>query len=381
MTLTFDEARVAVTQETGQPTKPVGFEGPDRYLVTPDVDYRDIVFNDSVTTVGKETGVVATEHYEREEMAQWSRVESSLTAAAPKAKKTKTGNPAQARIPKGNGKRSGRWTPMVSGILQELVDKGYWVDPMTEQYGLPYKLEPDLFQQESQKWATAQQTLDEDQIEAMEGMAQEMSDVVQGNPIAVAVEGEVLEEILRDGRMVGYNEVHPEAGGPLAQKGMFYGANRESYERSAGVPEGEYPISGYILDDRYADEQLIRGAYGEYKIVLNDAAKRRSTVTYGDSMDYELEMMPIGKIDSATMDEHIRSGLNQPLMVGLGGNPSDSMWDELGKPYIEAQIHGGVSLGDIDFVIVPSESYSFTSDHEGIMQALDAAGIRWEMGD
>jgi len=380
MTITFDEARVAVTQETGQPTKPVGFEGPDRYLVTPDVDPRDVVFNDSVTTVGKETGVVVTEHYARDEMAQWPRVESSLTAAAPKT--SKKGNPKQARVPRGNGKQSGRWTPTVSGILQELVDQGYWVDPITEQYGLPYKLEPDLYQQESYQWAVASQNLDADQVEAMEGMAQEMTDVALGNPIAVAVEGDVLEEILRDGRMVGYNEVHPEAGGPLAQKGMFYGSNRESYERAAGVPEGQFPISGYIMDDRYADEQMIRGAYGEYKLVLNDAAKRRSTVTYGDSMDNELEMMPIGKIENATMDEHIRSGLREPLSIAQGGNPPDSMWEALeGQYYIEAQIHGGVSLGDIAFVIVPSESYSFTSDQEALMKALDAAGIPWEMGD
>lgn len=75
--LTFEEARATVTAETGQPTQPVGFEGPDSYLVVPDVDAREIVFNDTVITVEKESGMVRTERYRPADMGAWPRVEGA----------------------------------------------------------------------------------------------------------------------------------------------------------------------------------------------------------------------------------------------------------------------------------------------------------------
>lgn len=140
----------------------------------------------------------------------------------------------------------------------------------------------------------------------------------------------------RDGRMKTVHEVG----------GKFEGYNegRRNYEREvmgldSDTPVEDLPVYGYIGDIETAD------AYGPIAVKLKPETRERTTATVGDSLNglvqpYGVEQLP--ELDDDQLMSNIYGATNTHNYLAQG-----SIFD-----YMEAQVHGGVSLDDIESVTI-----------------------------
>jgi len=125
-----------------------------------------------------------------------------------------------------------------------------------------------------------------------------------------------------------------------------------------GVPEDiephERPIYGYWSDADGEHDKSGLEYYGGVAFMLKDDVRDRSTVTFGDSLDSELPGSKLDKLNIVSME----------INEGLVGRDNFS--------YIEAQVHGGASIDDVEEVIISDyamgkiiKTYNAATDHQG----------------
>lgn len=123
-----------------------------------------------------------------------------------------------------------------------------------------------------------------------------------------------------------------------------------------GIPRGsrpeDYPIYGY-LDPKDGPPGATYhgvGQYGYVRLTLKDQVRNRTTFTVGDSLGTNLAPQPV----------------NKPSLLSVGSYQFDnidrsSAWATTQKvSYIEAQIHGGVTVRDIAQLDVPADANADT---------------------
>jgi uncharacterized protein DUF4157/uncharacterized protein DUF3626 len=131
------------------------------------------------------------------------------------------------------------------------------------------------------------------------------------------------------------------------------------------------PIYGYLS----GTQELTTAQYGDVVLELKPAVRARTTFTFGDSLDETARgMQPNVAGEPLTRPTALAAQTGtDPLQLGsladvrAGAAPR--------RVYTEAQVHGGVTLGDIQEVVftngvIPSAD---------VRAALEAAGIRWRM--
>lgn len=194
------------------------------------------------------------------------------------------------------------------------------------------------------------------QAEAAAALAEDLAN----RPIAVRVKESSLSAILDSG---GFRNVEDTGqSGSLGGKTSAYRTRRKRAEAmlfgiAENAPGSDRPIYGYVpAGIEKPEEHGFLAQYGDIQVVLKPAMRDRTTVTVGDSIDMDALPSPI---DAPTWESfngaaHMTSGLHL--------DPT-SIYD------VEAQIHGGVSLADIDEVAfngpVPA----------ALAKRLDALGI------
>ncbi|MDJ0404025.1 hypothetical protein QNA23_11075 [Rhodococcus erythropolis] len=201
-----------------------------------------------------------------------------------------------------------------------------------------------------------------------EGLAQ----FVEGKHVAINVWEYDLEQILNSGRYMSQRDPDSEGSG-----GTFNPEYREVVE-NAWFGEHEAPPNyGYLRDPGGA----LSGAdfYGDIAIVLRDDVRDlRSTTTVGDSLNDEQQVFPgplhdPGRFSAApSLAAMFDSSDAYAAYLNRGVDPieQDGFYRD---NYVEAQIHGGITLADFDHIV-------FTSEPEPATQTLLASkGIRWEM--
>jgi hypothetical protein len=140
--------------------------------------------------------------------------------------------------------------------------------------------------------------------------------------------------------------------------------------------------AGTYKDIVEGDDRLSQ--YGRIQVVMKDSVKDKSTMTVGDSLDQrgETAPTPLSNIGADSIPNFggdrrvdpsapMYGGLNRAGLYGdiLANDwPPDSFKQ---SSYYEVQIHG-LQVADIHHVILPSKS-------KGLTDALDAAGITWEV--
>jgi hypothetical protein len=198
---------------------------------------------------------------------------------------------------------------------------------------------------------------------------------LKDNPISVVVPEEVVDSILDDGRLKSIFETP-------GFKDDEYLDYRSVYERTAfgyddNTPIMNRPISGAVLPAQQNTEafQNFGENYGSTQIVLKDSVKDRATYTIGDSLDTFQRPTALGEkfprsidlLNTASSAQRTRANENTNMF-------SDPKWHT--SRYIEAQVHGGISLKDIDKIIFHSPMYV---DMEAMTNRLNDMGISWEV--
>jgi len=202
-------------------------------------------------------------------------------------------------------------------------------------------------------WVTSKVTkmLEPEELES--AMAQ-LKAMTEGKPVRLAIPSTVLQEyVLPEGRFKNQHETGT-SGGTL-DPSLRLEAERNVF--GFGLTKPKYcPIYGYI------DSPLGDGSqYGDVVVVFKPHVRKMTTVTVGDSfanmLKLEVSPSPIENLGPACLD-----------------HAYDRKSRTLQGDYIEAQIHGGLTLDDIDFIDL---SHVYSDYKESIIPMLDARGIRY----
>jgi hypothetical protein len=208
-------------------------------------------------------------------------------------------------------------------------------------------------------------------------VAGELKELLAGKPIAVRVRDEgALRGILDGGRFKTQYEGVQRALGLGTEIG-----HRRLGEQILGIPAGtrpeRRPVYGYVaiggvepalsggrkipgIREREGQEDVL-SAYGEVQVVLKPGVRARTTVTAGDSLD-EISFArptPVDDPGAESLGFRTLESLTRPGFTRIG--------------YVEAQVHGGVRVDDIEEVVFPGQPAAST------IAALDRRGIPWRV--
>lgn len=202
----------------------------------------------------------------------------------------------------------------------------------------------------------------------------------QKQDLWIAAPEHVISDILRAKRFKTGYETKRQASSVSKKK---YMEERKKYETEImGVPEDvkkqERPVSGYV-----GETPSIRVAqqYGVFQFKMKPQVKGRATVTFGDSLDGQLRPIEMSKLHEANADQvvlaraHVFSFTREWVDVvklkndivkfddpglmdkhdhdrALGMYKKLTTGDDTSFGYNETQIHGGVSMDDVEEIVV-----------------------------
>jgi len=185
-----------------------------------------------------------------------------------------------------------------------------------------------------------------------------MEKFLSESEVSVRTPTEVVEFILKSGRLKNQHET-------TTSRGTYDPTYRQEAESKAFNIEvreepGSYPIYGYMSHPSNPETARM---YGDVEFVLKSSVRDRTTFTVGDSLSnfaYDnVGATPVNKPGKMSWDRNARYVYeNQLNRVG----------------YVEAQIHGGISLADVDHVVMHTRSAAISYYYRATA-ALEAAGI------
>jgi hypothetical protein len=237
-----------------------------------------------------------------------------------------------------------------------------------------------------------------------------VDDVRQG-PLYLAVTPQNLKKILEEKRFKSQFETGTSGG-------FFSPDTRRAIEdKYMGIPKDTpdelRPIYGFQLGEGEGDEVTRSGAakgYGTIVVKLKDDVRGRTTMTAGDSLDHQLYGIPVD--GEVTRERHLaaaRRDYSQIWDLAKQGAMAEIVEDVLGgfydwvEPYEdiiaagasphynEIQVHGGLTLDNVEEVIYPSDwtqqellnptwsdvDYQVAADaRKAIIALLDEANIK-----
>ncbi|WP_416564475.1 hypothetical protein [Nocardia testacea] len=216
-------------------------------------------------------------------------------------------------------------------------------------------------------------------------MEHRLRELFAGKDIAIRISSDGLAGVLERGRFVTAVDIsHPDSNvvrSRIALHKDCFGYDRE-------YPPELRPVSGYV---RILGEQAsgvggkdALSRYGDIQVVLRSDVVGRTTACVGDAVTERMYTRPSPLLDPSAWSfgivPHGRADTEFGYIRSLGALTGiDRKYDSpefLGSRYVEAQVHGGVKVSDIDHVIFPSEPSSeliekLASAYEG--------GIPWKV--
>jgi hypothetical protein len=208
--------------------------------------------------------------------------------------------------------------------------------------------------------------------ENFETLDKATAEYLKANPVSVFVDEEVVANILDDGKIKNIYELED------FPKGEDYVDHRLIYENIAfgydqTFPIENRPVSGTVLPQSQNKEAFYKFGenYGSAQIVLKDSVKSRTTYTIGDSLDTLQKPTPLGGEFPRTFDlaTTAQRGADYYRRTGKPIYEDANWWNGI---YIEAQVHGAITLKDIEKIIFHSPMSDIPT------QKLDELGIKWE---
>lgn len=241
--------------------------------------------------------------------------------------------------------------------------------PQNNENGMPYDLKPKVkakpfstYVRKLKEWTWAKNESEQILVDAYRQVASE--------PLKIQAKSESVEAILSDGRFKSIFEIDPDD---------WHASARLTVESDyIGVPQvaaKDRPIYGWMHGNATG--------YGDVTFFLKDSVKERATMTAGDTF-YSVNPVPISRVldRTATTDDLARatvSGNMEELVgrVSRDGKYGSEPWTADNPRYWETQIHGGVTLDDIDHIVIPQDSWDTMSDDA--KSVIGRSGIRVEL--
>ena len=202
-----------------------------------------------------------------------------------------------------------------------------------------------------------------DEMFGEERRLQTATEILKDARIAIAVQPDVMDKILESDRF----KSQFETGTSMGTLDFSLRAQSEAVQLGyhPSVDPSKRPIYGYLSKNGKIDRDGINEVrmYGAIQLMMKPEIESRSTYTGGDSLG-----RPTYK----------------PAVVGTPS--ADAVWSPTDSganyEYAEAQLHGGVSVGDIDFAVIdvddnnPFGNSVTEKNFETISAKLEKSGIR-----
>lgn len=203
--------------------------------------------------------------------------------------------------------------------------------------------------------------------------------------VASRVSQRGLHSILQDGRMKTQFETKDSAG--MLDNETRRDAENLLFNTDRNITPTKRPVYGYLTDDPEevnadtgAWNQLMY--YGDVTLVFKPEVRKRTTFMFGDTIasayadmtDYTPEQYDL-----------FPAPLEQPNLNTYHHSYGDIMdiehiQDTPNESYTEAQVHGGITLKDIAYVVLPEwVGHDETRSISALKQELDEAGIPWRI--
>lgn len=218
-------------------------------------------------------------------------------------------------------------------------------------------------------------TVDEMADEALENLRESakdnVDDFVGSSEVRIRANESVIRDVVRDGRYKTQFETNSSGG--IFDPDMRRNFERELFDLDDDVDVTERPIYGYLRKSGVPEDETYQlDSYGKSVIRLKDDVRERSTFVASDS----IEANQIAD-EVETKIYKAPSPVNDPQTESFGIRDLRKIAEEsVNKPkdfpnYVEAQVHGGVSIDDIksvDFVKEPAQE---------TVEILDERNIDW----
>jgi hypothetical protein len=220
-------------------------------------------------------------------------------------------------------------------------------------------------------------------VEALNRSRAELGALVRDGEISVRLPAGKLDDVVAAGRLMNQAEVgkmHWSTGrdpdSPGDRTPGYATARRAAEQDFFGVPKGtkraDRPIYGFVSGG--PENELWTKMYGNAELVLRPSVKNRASVTSGDSLDDKLIPARWHDVASGNFDPRLnmRSVESDPTRERY--TPRGGMaWtqDVLSPRYNEVQVRGGVSLADVDHVVL----HGGTTISPDVAAALQRAGV------
>ena len=170
--------------------------------------------------------------------------------------------------------------------------------------------------------------------------------------VSLRVPDSVLDDIFADGGIKNQHETGTSRGALAGD--MRQSAENKMFGTAKGLSGDQYPVYGYMRAQGYYEQGVSQ--YGTARITLKDSVKNRTSMTFGDSLGAGSQ----GKIvPSPFANPHAGNMAARPELACI--DRADSLgrnMNNLRVQYIEAQIHGPITIADIesiDFLVDPGE--------------------------
>ena len=215
--------------------------------------------------------------------------------------------------------------------------------------------------------AYAKSTYTQEQLDR--GM-QELHSMVDNSPVAMMVPSNILlEHILSSGEFLNQHSTGSSKG--VLNSGLRKDAEKKVFGEDKEDP-GDLPIYGFIpsaigknprpkdAPKTYIESPIVdEYDYGDVKVVFNPEVRDRTTITVGDSL------------------LAIKNGTTCPSPLNYLGE--ECIANGLGKrglygEYIEAQIHGRLTLKDVDYIDI---SHVDRNLRDKVIESLESLGIKY----
>ena len=188
---------------------------------------------------------------------------------------------------------------------------------------------------------------------------QTAKETIENSRVTIAVQPDVLDKILESGRFKSQFETGTSMGT------LDFGQRAQSEAVQLGyhpsVDPSKRPIYGYLTQNGKIDRDSLTEVrtYGAVQLMMKKDIESRSTYTGGDSL-----------------------GRPTYKPAPIGTPSADAVWSPYKIEYAEAQLHGGVSTGDVEFAVIavaendPYGNSVTEKDFETIREKLEKSGIR-----
>lgn len=189
--------------------------------------------------------------------------------------------------------------------------------------------------------------------------------------VVVRVKDWGMEGILKDGRYK--NQLETENAVGHFDRGLRLKIDRGLFGVPEDTPPGHHPMYGFLTDDTeraWARRDGGATAYGPISLILKRGVRARTTFTDGDSLndnrpwDGQVRSAP-----SAVDAPSFRSFQHRKDLLKL-----TSVRDIAPHSYVEAQVHGGLALSDIDTVL-----FDRKADLDRFRAQLEAHGLKVQL--